>query len=79
MMEITKLKIARHEYSITRQDRFLDNGSCVQLISQSKEISNWGRQANPVLSQRAEKEISKLLRVNIVNKKGYNEFSVDVL
>jgi len=52
------LKIGRHRYNITGKDRFLDNGACVQLTTQSEERSNWGRRPNPVLSKRAIKELN---------------------
>jgi hypothetical protein len=32
-----KIKIGKHEYDITEADRFLDNGACTQLMTQSKE------------------------------------------
>ena len=54
-----KLKIKRHEYDIDSGDSFMDNGACVQLLTQSKEKSGWGRRPNPVLSKKAIKEISK--------------------
>lgn len=53
-----KLKIGRNEYEITSKDEFMDNGACVQLITQSKERSIWGHRANPVLSKKAIKQIS---------------------
>ena len=53
------LKIGRHEYEITKEDRFMDNGACIQLLTQSKEKSFWGKRPNPVLSKRAIKQISK--------------------
>jgi len=53
------LKIGRHAYKITKDDRFLDNGACVQLLTQSEERSSWGSRPNPVLSKRAIKELSK--------------------
>lgn len=57
------LKIGRNSYDITEDDQFLDNGSVVQLMTQSKETSEWGRRANPCLSKRAIKEIAKFDRV----------------
>lgn len=59
-----ELKIGRHKYTITEKDRFLDNGSCVQLLTQSKEKVSWGRRATPVLSRRAVKEIAAYSRVS---------------
>lgn len=57
------IKIGRNEYYITSLDEFMDNGACVQLLTQSKERSNWGRKPNPVLSKRAVKEVSAYKRV----------------
>jgi len=51
------VKIGRHEYEITQEDCFLDNGKCVQLMTQSQEPVEWGRRANPVLSKRLVKEL----------------------
>ena len=59
------LKIGKHEYSISDKDKFVDNGSCVQLLTQSKEPSTWGRFPNPVLSKRAVKEIARFERVTV--------------
>lgn len=58
-----QLKIGRHEYEITSSDQFMDNGSCVQLLTQSKECSVWGKRPTPVLSKRAVKEISEHKRI----------------
>jgi len=54
------MKIGRHEYEIIKGDKFLDNGSCVQLLTQSKETSTWGHTPNPVLSKKAVKELKKM-------------------
>lgn len=62
------LKIGRHTYDINENDLFMDNGSCVQLKSQSKEKSSWGHQPNPVLSKKAVKEISAYPRKDIPNR-----------
>lgn len=61
-----KLKIGRNTYDISSDDRFMDNGSCVQLLTQSKERSGFGFKAHPVLSKRAVAEISKYKRVREV-------------
>lgn len=58
-----KMKVGRHEYEIDSSDEFMDNGACVQLLTQSKELSDWGRRPNPVLSKRAVKEISRFSRI----------------
>lgn len=67
-----KLKIKRNEYEITSDDIFMDNNACIQLLSQSKELSNHGRKPNPVLSKRAEKEIKKFERVQLTHRYGSN-------
>jgi len=74
------LKLGRHEYEITRADVFMDNGACVQLLSQSKEIGGWGRKKTPVLSKRAVKEISCFDRLPKKHKygDGVAVFSLDV-
>jgi hypothetical protein len=58
-----KIKVGRHEYEISSSDEFMDNGACVQLLTQSKEKIYWGRRQSPVLSKRAIKEISAFNRV----------------
>jgi hypothetical protein len=52
-MALLKIKVGRHEYEITEADKFMDNGYCVQLLTQSKEPSTWGERKLPVLSKRA--------------------------
>lgn len=59
---LLKLKIGRNVYEITENDRFMDNGYCVQLMTQSKEISVSGFSPNPVLSKKAIKELSEFKR-----------------
>ncbi len=56
-MEQISIKIKRHTYEITNKDSFLDNGACVQLITQSKEKANWGHRPNPILSKKTIKEL----------------------
>jgi hypothetical protein len=56
------VRIGRHEYEITGQDQFMDNGSCVQLLTQSKETPNWGYRPSPTLSKRAIKEIDRFAK-----------------
>jgi hypothetical protein len=51
------LKIKRHEYNITEKDEFMDNGSSVQLLTQSRETSTWGSRPNPILSKKAIKQL----------------------
>ncbi len=64
------LKIGRHEYVITGEDVFINNGACVQLLSQSKEKSTWGNRPNPVLPQRAIKEINKFTHIKLKHTYG---------
>lgn len=65
------LKIGRHTYIITEKDLFMDNEACIQLLTQSKEKSNWGHRPNPVLSKKAIKEINKFERLQ--KKHGYDK------
>jgi len=70
------LKIKRNEYTITEKDRFLDNGVCVQLLTQSKERGTWGGKPYPVLSKRAVAEIDKYERINEVENNFHGMKSV---
>lgn len=66
-----RLKIGRNEYEITAQDVFLDNGSCIQLLTQSKEqLVKWGHRPNPKLSKRAMREIESCERIPVDHKYG---------
>lgn len=60
-----KLKIGRHTYNITESDVFMDNGSCVQLLSQ-----RYGRRFFPVLSKKAIKKIARFKRIEIPHRYG---------
>lgn len=60
---ITVIKVKQHEYEITEKDRFMDNGHCVQLLTQNKQYDKWGKAANPVLSKRVIKEMSAFNRI----------------
>lgn len=53
-----KLKIGRHTYDITKDDRFIDNGACVQLLTQGRDFDGRGGIKTPVLSKAAVKKIS---------------------
>ena len=68
-MALLKIKVGRHEYEITEADEFLDNGSCVQLLTQSKESSAWGARKRPILSKREILVIGKFVHNPI--KHGY--------
>lgn len=70
------LKIGRHTYEVTSKDVFLDNGSCVQLKTQSKEkkISNFDAYPPcPKLSKAAIKKISKFDKI-ILEKNDHVEY-----
>jgi hypothetical protein len=57
-----ELKIGRDTYQITENDRFLDNGACVQLVTQKGRWENYSYK-NIVLTQKAVREISKFEKV----------------
>ena len=67
---LTSLKIKRHVYDITDRDCFMDNGCCVQLLTQSLESAHWGRRPRPVLSRRAVQQIGAFSRVAVPHKYG---------
>lgn len=73
-----KLKIGRGEYSITSNDTFMDNGTCVQLTS--KKNPRVGSFINPILSKRAVKEISRFKRMQLQHGYGGSVqlFSLDI-
>lgn len=54
-----EIKIGRNNYVITSEDRFMDNGSVVQLRTQSKEKSSWGQRPDPCLSKKLYKELCR--------------------
>ncbi len=58
-----ELKVGKNTYDITKDDLFIDNGACVQLLTQSNEKREWGHHPNPVLSKRAIKELSKYKKI----------------
>lgn len=64
------LKIGRHTYHITDKDEFMDNGSYVQLLTQSFETNIWGRPTTTVLSKRALKEIGVFGRIQLNHRYG---------
>ena len=53
-----KLKIRRKEYEITSKDRFMDNGSCVRLLTQNGPLGTWGYKPI-ILSKKNIKELNK--------------------
>jgi hypothetical protein len=52
-----EMKINRKDYTITRDDLFLDDGKTVQLLTQSQEKTSGGRKPNPVLGKKNVKEL----------------------
>ena len=66
-MKSINLKIGRYEYEITEKDTFMDNGACVQLLSQAKQWNVW-RYVTPVLSQKAIKQINKFERIPVASE-----------
>ena len=64
-MKPITLKIGRNEYKITESDVFLDNNVCIQLCTQSKEKSTWGKRPYPILSKKAIKQIDKYKHMSI--------------
>ena len=58
-----EMKIGRNTYTITKKDRFIDNGACVQLTTQSKEKGGYGGAAMPQVSKKLWKEINAKYRV----------------
>ena len=63
-MKSINLKIGRYEYEITEKDTFMDNGHCIQLLSQKKQWDGW-RYVTPKLSQKAIKQINKFERIPV--------------
>lgn len=71
------LKIGKHEYTITEKDVFLDNGCCVQLLTQSKVFKNWGYMT-PVLSKKAIKELENYgVEKTFSKHKGCSEWRIN--
>ena len=54
-----EIKIGRHIYTITKKDRFMDNGSVVMLQTQSQEKISWGHRPVPCLSKKLVKQLYK--------------------
>ena len=73
------LKLRRHCYYITSKDLFMDNGSCVQLTTQSEEKMIWGHRANPVLTKKAIKEIGAYRHIQVGHQsRGVKVFSLEL-
>lgn len=65
-----KVKINRKEYEITTDDRFLDNGVCLQLLTQSKEKTIRFWQATPRLPKCLANKIMKLKLIDVKHNYG---------
>jgi len=65
---IEDLKIGRNKYTITDKDEFMDNGACIQLLTQNEDRIGWSRRPIPALSKAAIKTISKFTRVQITHE-----------
>ena len=60
--QILTIKVGRIFYNITTDDVFLDNGACVQLITQKGPLKDW-RHTSPVLPLREVKRISAFTKI----------------
>lgn len=64
MSLICCIKVGRYEYEIGEHDRFMDNGFCIQLITQKiKNHNNWDVVGQPQLSKRAANQLKKYKRI----------------
>ena len=78
-MNKIKIKVKGNEYDITRDDRFMDNGACIQLLTQSQEPIFHQERPHPVLPQRVVKEITKYERVDVTHRsERVSVFSLDI-
>ena len=64
------IKVKRWEYEITEADMFLDNGVCIQLLTQAKQKGSWARKVTPILSKRAIIQIGRFKHIERMNKYG---------
>lgn len=65
-----KLIIDRKEYTITKDDRFMDNGSCIQLLTQNKKPYPKG--ASPIV--KTKKALTALLALpRVQHQHGYGD------
>ena len=73
-----ELKIGKNNYKISEQDKFLYNGHCTQLMTQSKEKVHFGQRALPILSQENIKQIEQYEKVGLPHTyfKGCRFFSL---
>jgi hypothetical protein len=64
---LVSLKIGRQVYDITEDDKFLDNGACIQIITKRGPFDTW-RHTTPILTKKAMREIGAFARVNHPHK-----------
>ena len=69
------IKIGRNTYDIVPGDKLMDNGACVQLLTQSKLKGSWGSSPHPVLSKAA---FGKILAMPNLKKYPYKPERPDV-
>lgn len=67
-----QIKIKRNTYNITEHDTFMDNGVCIQLMTQTNEYTSGFGFIYPKLSKKVIKEISKYKRVLLRHAYGDN-------
>lgn len=60
---ILSLKLGRRVFDITENDKFMDNGSCVQIITRKVPSGTWWTTC-PKLSKKAIKEISTFEQIS---------------
>lgn len=84
-MKSFDLKIGRHTYKITHEDRFLDNKACVMLMTQSREKCEKFQTVppRPILSKGAIKKIEQFSKVqyeykSYLGNEGLNYFGLEL-
>lgn len=65
------IKIGRNEYEITPDDRFMDNGACVQLITQKGPFKKWNYESL-ILPKREINRLEKMGRIEHSHRYGSN-------
>lgn len=53
------IKIGRNEYTFTEDDVFLDNGSCIQVLTRDGVSQGYARYSPLCLTQKAIKDLEK--------------------
>ena len=63
------IKCGRKEYKLRKgEDQILDNGSCVQLLTQNGTYQGWGNYSCPKLSKKTWKEVKPKCTVFKISK-----------